>query len=122
MTTIRKNYYALIRWFFPSPAEKRFMRVMGFWYFIRYTVKREYRLGGYYIDFALPREHIVLEIDGKHYHGGSKDILRDEAIRKLGWHVLRIPAESLWREPARVRREVYQFTKNPQRWAKIHRA
>lgn len=120
MTKFGKKIRAFERWLRPSPAEKKFMQVMGFWYFVRYTVQREKYVSGYYVDFAVPTHRVIIEIDGKKYHGGVRDILRDAAIEKLGWHVLRVPASQLWRDPKRVRREVYLFTKSPKQWVKTY--
>lgn len=106
----------LWRWWFPSPAEKKFMRVMGWWYFLKYTVKREHPIKGYYADFAVPRQHVVIEIDGAGFHGGTRDILRDQAMTDGHWNVLRVPAAQLWRDPKAVRGQVYLFTRSPQSW------
>jgi very-short-patch-repair endonuclease len=120
VNNFRKKTEKIKRWFFPSPAEKEFMRVMGFWFFFIYTVHREYKIKGYYADFCIPSRKVVIEIDGKNYHGGTYDKVRDWVFEKAGWNVIRIPAQKLWREPRQVKKEVRLFTRNPRKWQKLY--
>ena len=57
-----------------------------------FPVKRQKVIGSYIVDFYIPSRQIVIEVDGsQHYEhaGQSKDILRDEDLRRLGITVLR---------------------------------
>lgn len=60
----------------------------------RIECKPQYRIGKYQVDFLLPLEQIVLEIDGEHHRSRKNyDARRDAFIRaKLGndWKILRI--------------------------------
>lgn len=62
-------------------------------------IKPQYKVDKYQVDFLLPEEKVVLEIDGvAHKLKTAKDAIRDDVIRyTLGkeWQVIRIPAEEL---------------------------
>ena len=61
--------------------------------------KMQYKIGDYQVDFYLPEEQVVLEIDGeRHKQRRNYDSLRDEYIRRtLGrpWEIVRIPTSLL---------------------------
>jgi very-short-patch-repair endonuclease len=62
--------------------------------------RRQVPIAGKYIaDFVAAEARLVVEVDGG-YHGkrGTADARRDEALRRAGWRVLRIPAELVLRE------------------------
>ena len=125
----------LKRLVFMSPAEARFVAVMGgavytlpflkskrtgFPFSIVLTLgrtlrtekfKREVRFGKYFVDFANDVDRII-EIDGATYHMDVvADFERDQYIR--GWHddvmILRIKAAQLYREPNLVQADVIKF-------------
>lgn len=94
------------------------MRCVGYWYFLRFNVYREYKIKGYYADFAVPAKKVVIEVDGARWHGGRHDVVRDYVMHEAGWNVLRVPAKELWQRPAYVRRQVFAFTRDPRNWQK----
>jgi len=47
----------------------------------------------YLLDIAIPKLKVDIEVDGKHWHGGSKDEKRDEYLKTHGWKVIRVPAK-----------------------------
>lgn len=107
MTRRMKQLQAYKRLLFPSPAEKKFIEVMGRWFFVWWGVKRELPVGGYWLDFAVPRRRVGIEIDGAKYHTNVvADWERDQRLLKRGWTIMRIPARDLWREPQKVRAKV----------------
>lgn len=57
----------------------------------------------YHVDFALPDDKLVVEIDGSIYHTDTaKEALRDETIKYNlgdGWRVLHIPADTVTVNP-----------------------
>ncbi len=56
------------------------------------TVKRQYGIENYIVDFFIPYAKIAIEIDGsQHYEPEAKsaDILRDERLKTYGIKVLR---------------------------------
>lgn len=124
------------RLYFPSPAELRFVSIMGGTYkkyawpkdprtgfcFARITslgtilnnelVQREVRAGAMYIDFAVCTTYYKkgIEIDGRAWH---QDVLReqqrDEYVRQYGFELLHIPAVDLTYKPQIVQRRVIDF-------------
>ena len=52
--------------------------------------RREHPIGGFIADFACEARKLVVEIDGG-YHDQveEQDVAREQALRKLGWEVLR---------------------------------
>ena len=56
--------------------------------------RRQLVVGRYIVDFAAPAARLVVEVDGG-YHARRlrADARRDRALGKLGWRVLRLPAE-----------------------------
>jgi very-short-patch-repair endonuclease len=59
------------------------------------------------VDFAYPRHMVAIEVDGYRWHGGSPerwraDVVRQNALVSLGWHVLRFTWADVKHDPARV--------------------
>lgn len=69
-------------------------------------IKPQYKIDKYQVDFLLPEEKIVLEIDGDiHRVHRAKDSIRDEVIRhQLGeeWQIVRIPASELYQNAKKL--------------------
>ena len=67
----------------------RKLRPLGF------PVRRQHPIGGYFVDFAIIKARLVVEIDGS-IHGREAtrvlDARRQADIERLGWRVLRIDA------------------------------
>lgn len=65
----------------------------------RVQCELQYKIGPYQVDFMLPCEYVILEIDGeRHKHRKSYDSDRDKYIKsKLGqnWEIIRIKTEYL---------------------------
>ena len=59
----------------------------------------QYKIGPYQVDFMLPYEHVILEIDGeRHKHRKDHDSNRDKYIKEnLGrdWEIIRIKTDYL---------------------------
>lgn len=117
-----------MRLLFPSPAELRFIELMGGkilrlpirnrkGFSLVYIIsigkilreekfKREVRCGAFYIDFGNDIGR-GLEIDGKKFH---MDVVyefeRDIYLSERNWRVLHIKAADLWRQPSLVQRQV----------------
>ena len=122
------------RLFFMSPAEARFIELLGghvirikrikhprngfpltiYWRMGKILgnekFKREVRIGKYFVDFCNDLGWIV-EIDGRDYHMDVvADLEREGYIIERGFeHWLRIPAHRLWRDPAQVQRDTLKF-------------
>ncbi|MBE7481571.1 MAG: DUF559 domain-containing protein [Polyangiaceae bacterium] len=58
------------------------------------VVRRQYVVGRYIADFAVPSVRVVIEVDGA-YHASRRaaDARRDRELGRRGWRVLRLPAE-----------------------------
>lgn len=58
------------------------------------------------VDFAWPRERLVVEVDGREWHAiqatWGDDHERDLALRRQGWRCLRYTHRQLTRTPALV--------------------
>jgi very-short-patch-repair endonuclease len=63
--------------------------------------RRQVVLAGKYIaDFSAPALRLVVEVDGSaHVHKRRADARRDEKLRRLGYHVLRIDAALVLHSP-----------------------
>ena len=87
----------------PTPSEERL------WLALRgsqlgVAFRRQLPIGRYIADFASPKARLVVEVDGG-YHGRREraDAHRDEALRRAGYRVVRVPAELVHRDlPAAV--------------------
>ncbi len=56
--------------------------------------RRQVPIGGSIVDFCAPRQKLVVEVDGE-YHARRQraDARRDRKLARLGYRVLRLPAE-----------------------------
>lgn len=122
---------------FISPAEIRFIRLMGGTVIVldhihapygnkfplavvvslgrilkREHVKREVRVGKHFIDFGVEHKSFKrgIEIDGRNFHQDVlKELERDEYVGEYGWRLLHIQAADLYRNPNFVQRRVLEF-------------
>lgn len=64
---------------------------------LKFKIIPQQRVGKYHVDFALPDEKLIIEVDGTPYHADrEKDLMREAAIEyKLGhgWKFVRVPDE-----------------------------
>lgn len=71
-----------------------------------YKVIPQQKIGKYHVDFALPNEKLIIEVDGSIYHTNSrKELEREASINyKIGldWRFIHIPAESISKDVRRV--------------------
>ena len=68
--------------------------------------RREVPIPPYTADFCCVELKLILEIDGADHFtaaGQERDRIRDEALGKQGYRVVRIPGFDVLREPERVR-------------------
>lgn len=143
MATLRRRFHYWLnntrrnlRYWFPSPAEMKFVELMGgrvlrirrltgignhypfafVWWrgrFLRHEyMKREVRIGGMYADFVFETPHYrkCVEIDGREYHTNVvREQNRDDYLTARGYKVMHIWAEDLWHKPTDVARRVKVF-------------
>ena len=71
-----------------------------------YKIIPQQKIGIYHVDFALPNEKLILEVDGSIYHANTqKELQREAAINyKIGldWHFVHLPAESISKDVRKV--------------------
>lgn len=62
----------------------------------------QYEIGRYRVDFALPDEHLVIELDGHDYHKTKEqrttDAKRERDLKELGWYVIRFTGTEIYRD------------------------
>jgi hypothetical protein len=129
----KKEHWKRERLIFPSPAEIKFIRVMGghvivlpfvfsfktgfpfawvlsFGHVLRtHGFRREVRVGAYYIDFANDIKWGI-EILGKDFHTDVvKEAQREEYLRQRGYRILYIAAVDLYRNPIATRHRAMKF-------------
>jgi very-short-patch-repair endonuclease len=57
--------------------------------------EQEYQVKRYSIDFVFLPRKIAIEVDGVYWHDEEKDAKKTASLKKLGWKVCRVVAESL---------------------------
>lgn len=122
------------RMIFMSPAEARFVRIMGGKVLTFDNIKstktgfpltyvrslgkwlkergyeREVRVGSKFTDFGSFAQQRGIEIDGRNFHRDIvKEQERDDYFEDYGWILLHIQAADLWQSPDRVQRDVIKF-------------
>lgn len=130
---VRGQWRRIRRLLFPSPAELRFIDLMGGTYttinWIRRPAtrfplaivwdigpalkaemfKREIKAGRYYVDFG---NDIFwgFEIDGQKWHRDVvREFDRDSYLYTRGWRLMHIEAARMWRDPDRVKYDILKF-------------
>jgi very-short-patch-repair endonuclease len=68
--------------------------------------RRQVRVGRFIADLAAPEVRLIVEVDGLwHTRRRAADERRDRALERVGWRVVRLPAELVERElPVAVER------------------
>lgn len=71
-----------------------------------YRIIPQQQVGKYHVDFALPNEKLIIEVDGSIYHANTqKELEREAAINYsigLDWRFVHIPAESVSKNVRKV--------------------
>ena len=71
-----------------------------------YRIIPQQKVGKYRVDFALPNEKLIIEVDGSIYHTNKqKELEREASINYaigLDWRFIHIPAESISKDVRRV--------------------
>jgi very-short-patch-repair endonuclease len=56
--------------------------------------RRQFVIGRFIADFAAPAARLIVEVDGGYHQQRARaDARRDRELTRLGWRVLRVPAE-----------------------------
>ena len=71
-----------------------------------YRIIPQQKVGKYRVDFALPNEKLIIEVDGSIYHTNKqKELEREASINYaigLDWHFVHLPAESISKDVRKV--------------------
>lgn len=129
---VRAAYRRRVRLLYPSPAEVKFIRLMGGRVVVvdwihnprnkyplvivlslgrilrRQGFRREVRIGSKFVDFGNDLKYVI-EIDGRPFHDIVEMQRRDDYLANYECQVLHIPAAHLWRSPDKVQRRVVKF-------------
>lgn len=63
---------------------------------LKYCIIPQQKVGKYKVDFAIPKQKLVVEVDGELYHRNDKKKDREASIQfslGLSWKIIHIPAE-----------------------------
>lgn len=74
--------------------------------------ERQYQIDKMHVDFAFPKEKVVIEIDGKHHlveEEKIRDGNRDEMLMNFGWKVRRYTANETYANPSLVAYKISKF-------------
>ncbi len=64
-----------------------------------WSFRRQLVIGHFIVDFAATKIRLVVEVDGGYHQGRqNRDEARDRALARLGWRVLRIAEEQVFRD------------------------
>ncbi|HSQ97736.1 MAG TPA: valine--tRNA ligase [Rickettsiales bacterium] len=77
--------------------------------------KRQQPIDKYIVDFACLSENVIIEIDGKVHEifNKEKDELREEALRKLGYRIIRFKANEVVDDTFGVLDKISEFVNKP---------
>ena len=96
----------------PTLSERKLWSVLSAGRLLGVVFRRQVPVGGRFIaDFYAPALRLIVEVDGSaHQRRRSADARRDEKLRRLGFHVVRVDAVVVLRDVeaalAAVRRAV----------------
>ena len=64
-------------------------------------IKKQYQIGTFRVDFALPSCKVVIEIDGHQYHSTKQqrqhDLQRQRWLQERGWTVIRFTGSEVYK-------------------------
>src|SRR5918995_2090297 len=90
-----------------TPTERRLWEILRDHRLEGRQFRRQHPIGPYIVDFACPRDRLVVEIDGEiHEQQREYDAERDDCLRSLGYTVLRFTVDRVNTDLARVCREI----------------
>ena len=73
----------------------------------------QFKMGDFTFDFAIPRSHLVIEVDSAAYHSGkdvmAKDAKKGRFIQSKGWTIFRFTDKEINEDVDALVMEVYRF-------------
>ncbi len=74
--------------------------------------RRQAIIRGWIVDFYCPSAKLIIEVDGGYHKGRFKeDVYRDEKISDLGFHILRLKNEAIYKNLSKVIEEIKEFNR-----------
>lgn len=78
--------------------------------------RRQYPISRHHVDFAFPKQKLIIEVDGWEYHKDRKqreiDEKRRDIAENLGWRVKRFTAEEVYEDPRSIAWKVHNLLKD----------
>lgn len=74
-----------------------------------YNIIPQQKVGRYKVDFAIPEQKLVIEVDGKLYHQGEGEGKREATIQiSLGfaWQIIHVPAELIEKDVRKLEKVI----------------
>lgn len=75
-----------------------------------YKIIPQQKIGKYKVDFAIPKDKIIIEVDGELFHGNKQNELQREAEIQLiigfDWKIIHIPSEYINRNVVKAKRYI----------------
>lgn len=98
--------YARAHRFAPTPSEARLWEALSAGR-LAVQFRRQVVIGRYIVDFACTEVRLVVEVDGGYHRQRRRaDARRDEALRRVGWRVVRVTSEEVMRGVGEVVRRI----------------
>jgi very-short-patch-repair endonuclease len=77
-----------------------------------FPFRRQLVIGHWIVDFASTKVRLVVEVDGpSHEDRARSDAARDRALRKLGWHVVRVSEQDVFNDLDAVVEHIAQYAR-----------
>ena len=80
-----------------------------------YNIIPQQKIGRYKVDFAIPDQKLVIEVDGELYHGCEGEGKREATIQiSLGfaWKIIHVPAEWIEKDIRKLKKVIEASTCN----------
>lgn len=77
-----------------------------------YKIIPQQKIGRYIADFVIPDKKLVIEVDGKTFHGGAINAKRENTIQlSLGvsWTIIHIPAEDIVKDIQKLQTIIFFY-------------
>lgn len=77
-----------------------------------YHIVPQQKIGKYRVDFAIPKDKLVIEVDGYVYHRDNYKGEREAIIQLslgLDWKIIHIPAERIRKDIAKLKQVIETF-------------
>lgn len=88
-----------------TPAEEELWRLLRKHKLGGRKFRRQHSIGNYIVDFYCAQEKLVIEVDGTVHdtpEAMANDLVRDEALRHLGYKIIRIRNCEVFEQPEQV--------------------